>query len=194
MPTCGSPRLIAACHVLHRLLLPRHPPCALSSLTTKFTRCTRSFGYWLLAFSFRREYAVSISWALSCSSHARDFLCSSVFSVFCIWHLAVGTWPRQPNANCQVLIAEPRRARRNTANRHVHQQDYYQALIKIYVRLVICPIYSVVKYRPRWLSPADLHLAGLNCSLPVFVFSLKTKPKFTCWSSSNPMFGAKRLS
>src|SRR5450759_5407629 len=40
MPTCGSPRLIAACHVLHRLLLPRHPPCALSSLTTKFTQHT----------------------------------------------------------------------------------------------------------------------------------------------------------
>ena len=40
MPACGSPRLIAACHVLHRLLLPRHPPCALSSLTIKFTRLT----------------------------------------------------------------------------------------------------------------------------------------------------------
>ena len=37
-PACGSPRLIAACHVLHRRLLPRHPPCALSSLTIKFTR------------------------------------------------------------------------------------------------------------------------------------------------------------
>ena len=32
-PMCGSPKLIAACHVLHRLFLPRHPPCALSSLT-----------------------------------------------------------------------------------------------------------------------------------------------------------------
>ena len=30
---CSSPRLIAAYHVLHRLLVPRHPPCALSSLT-----------------------------------------------------------------------------------------------------------------------------------------------------------------
>ena len=40
-PACGSPRLIAACHVLHRLLLPRHPPCALSSLTTKFTQHTQ---------------------------------------------------------------------------------------------------------------------------------------------------------
>src|SRR5690606_19116089 len=27
---CRSPRLIAACRVLHRLREPRHPPCALS--------------------------------------------------------------------------------------------------------------------------------------------------------------------
>ena len=31
------PRLIAAAHVLHRLLAPRHPPCALSLLTRKNT-------------------------------------------------------------------------------------------------------------------------------------------------------------
>jgi hypothetical protein len=30
----GSPELIAACHVLHRLLTPGHPPCALIHLTT----------------------------------------------------------------------------------------------------------------------------------------------------------------
>ena len=30
---CTSPRLIAAYHVLHRLLVPRHPPYALCSLT-----------------------------------------------------------------------------------------------------------------------------------------------------------------
>ena len=30
---CSSPKLIAACHVLLRLLMPRHSPCALSSLT-----------------------------------------------------------------------------------------------------------------------------------------------------------------
>ena len=30
---CSSPRLIAACHVLRRLLMPRHSPCALFSLT-----------------------------------------------------------------------------------------------------------------------------------------------------------------
>ena len=30
---CSSPKLIAACHVLLRLLMPRHSPCALYSLT-----------------------------------------------------------------------------------------------------------------------------------------------------------------
>ena len=43
---CAYPKLIAAYHVLHRLLMPRHSPCALCSLTychdisfkTKFTK------------------------------------------------------------------------------------------------------------------------------------------------------------
>ena len=34
MDICSSPWLIAACHVLLRLLMPRHSPCALSSLTS----------------------------------------------------------------------------------------------------------------------------------------------------------------
>ena len=33
MLICSSPKLIAAYHVLHRLLMPRHSPCALISLT-----------------------------------------------------------------------------------------------------------------------------------------------------------------
>jgi hypothetical protein len=36
-PACGSPWLIAANHVLHRLLTPRHPPSALTSLTTNLS-------------------------------------------------------------------------------------------------------------------------------------------------------------
>ena len=35
MLVCSSPKLFAAYHVLHRLSVPRHPSCALSSLTTK---------------------------------------------------------------------------------------------------------------------------------------------------------------
>ena len=33
MLICSSPWLFAAYHVFHRLLVPRHPPCALSCLT-----------------------------------------------------------------------------------------------------------------------------------------------------------------
>ena len=33
--TSSSPMHIVGSHVLHRLLLPRHPPCALINLTTK---------------------------------------------------------------------------------------------------------------------------------------------------------------
>ena len=32
---CNSPELIAACHVLHRLFVPSHPPSALGSLITE---------------------------------------------------------------------------------------------------------------------------------------------------------------
>jgi len=34
MPACGSPKLFAACHVLPRRSVPRHPPCALLCLTS----------------------------------------------------------------------------------------------------------------------------------------------------------------
>ena len=39
---CSSPKLIAACRVLHRLLMPRHSPCALISLTYLVLELTSS--------------------------------------------------------------------------------------------------------------------------------------------------------
>ena len=52
MLMCSSPQLIAACHVLHRLLMPRHSPCALISLTYRSLRslgsqelCRPQFGF-----------------------------------------------------------------------------------------------------------------------------------------------------
>ena len=38
---CSWPQLIAACHVLHRLLMPRHSPCALISLN--FSKTVNGF-------------------------------------------------------------------------------------------------------------------------------------------------------
>src|SRR6185312_16577545 len=37
----SSPRTIAASHVLHRLLMPRHPPCALNNLTNTHIKKSR---------------------------------------------------------------------------------------------------------------------------------------------------------
>ena len=45
MDICSSPKLFAAYHVLHRLLVPRHPPCALTTLTVVGT--VRSFDRFL---------------------------------------------------------------------------------------------------------------------------------------------------
>jgi hypothetical protein len=46
----GSPELIAACNVLHRLCTPRHPPYTLSSLTTFVKSCGQT-----VPFSTERE-------------------------------------------------------------------------------------------------------------------------------------------
>ena len=43
MAICALPRLIAACHVLLRLPVPRHPPCALSCLTFVIHALCNSF-------------------------------------------------------------------------------------------------------------------------------------------------------
>jgi len=45
MDMCSSPQLFAAYHVFRRLLVPRHPPCALSSLTCLIS--TSFFGRYL---------------------------------------------------------------------------------------------------------------------------------------------------
>ena len=39
MDICSSPWLFAAYHVFHRLLVPRHPPCALNHLTIASLTC-----------------------------------------------------------------------------------------------------------------------------------------------------------
>ena len=55
---CSSPKLIAAYHVLHRLLMPRHSPCALISLIYLKILLTikKSPFYW---FSQSKNYAGS---------------------------------------------------------------------------------------------------------------------------------------
>jgi hypothetical protein len=75
-PACGSPRLIAACHVLHRLLAPRHPPYALSSLIIKLTQYVVSDGVSICSRSSRLAAVAKLQ--LSFSSYAL-FLTTPLF-------------------------------------------------------------------------------------------------------------------
>jgi len=55
---CTSPELFAAYHVLHRLHAPRHPPCALSSLTITSAHHKKSVstaGSFSPSYSWRRS-------------------------------------------------------------------------------------------------------------------------------------------
>ena len=56
----SSPRLIAAVHALHRLLVPRHPPCALTILTVIVDNCDAEASR-----SFNGD--LSVVWPCKCS-------------------------------------------------------------------------------------------------------------------------------
>ena len=73
MDICSSPKLFAAYHVLHRLLVPRHPPCALSCLTFPVLIAFKTGGS--LAVSFHRVYNVMSSYcfdSLSLKDNSSD--------------------------------------------------------------------------------------------------------------------------
>ena len=77
---CRSPKLIAACHVLHRLLMPRHSPCALCSLTSdvgptyiwfsRIMQITEKFIFRLVVFTQLRVSTIllQIASSVACSS------------------------------------------------------------------------------------------------------------------------------
>ena len=76
----ASPRLIAAVHALHRLLVPRHPPCALTILTViepngsvipvrDRLRRSRTFCGYCAVFKDRRRRTLAVGGARS--RHAR---------------------------------------------------------------------------------------------------------------------------
>ncbi len=54
----SSPKLIAARHVLHQLLVPRHPPCTLSSLITQISNC--SYTVFKIAFIAKEQLLLLI--------------------------------------------------------------------------------------------------------------------------------------
>ena len=84
---CSSPRLIAACHVLHRLLMPRHSPCALISLTFVEQPISKLFS------RFHKNYAGTNRFIVVCVTliilKSTNYLC--YLSVACSQFLACFT-------------------------------------------------------------------------------------------------------
>src|SRR5215510_5940799 len=79
-PACDSPKLFAANHVLHRLLTPRHSPCARSSLVTnplwnpqRVPHLRRSLR--VAKPRFARSLVGAPFWALHTTLASRYFLC-----------------------------------------------------------------------------------------------------------------------
>ena len=81
---CSSPWLIAACHVLLRLLMPRHSPCALYSLTCGVASCA-SLARPRQPFGLRRQ-----SCSLRCSAFS-----SKIFRFLRSWTKAAVYAPLQ---------------------------------------------------------------------------------------------------
>ena len=96
MDICSSPRLIAACHVLLRLLMPRHSPCALYSLTYRIFAdplvelCRLSRDFWLnciyptsfrMCSTIKTYFSGSFDPDLSVALHCHFFALCSVFKV-----------------------------------------------------------------------------------------------------------------
>ena len=83
MDICSSPKLFAAYHVFHRLLVPRHPPCALFCLASSDAIALTSDG--LLVFFYHCSRSASFS-SLSLTfnvSSRNECFTYAVFKVQC---------------------------------------------------------------------------------------------------------------
>ena len=98
MDICSSPRLFAACHVLLRLLMPRHSPCALSSLTYRRSHSDLSENSW---FSLRIMQALQRS-KLYVTLH--PFGCCSTINLFSLClHRETSLLPYLLLSHCSVF-------------------------------------------------------------------------------------------
>ena len=106
-PIPGSPKLIAGYHVLHRLLLPRHPPNALIALDlirkTKDPRITahRSRATWLA------RSGITGRLPLKACIYSRPFRRKDLVSVLDLDNAAVGFQSRRTVDHCTPTRVQP---------------------------------------------------------------------------------------
>ena len=90
MLICSSPRLIAACHVLHRLLMPRHSPYALVRLN--FCRypfwISCSLSAWIAVYHVLYSYFFRLAKLFNFTQLWKDLIFHHIFSL-CLLSLFV---------------------------------------------------------------------------------------------------------
>ena len=115
MAICASPRLIAAYHVLHRLPVPRHSPCALSNLTFELSE----FLLRVKSFASQKLYL-----PLSLLNFTRFSLaCHSIFKVLCRyrshkWGSAPLVFTPRRSSRCSKGVSTPTKSIRLRVNRY----------------------------------------------------------------------------
>src|SRR5258708_39485053 len=88
---CRSPKHIAACHVLHRLSVPRHPPSTLSNLTIKCLDLMRSAALNLCGFIVHSLSTTRIQ--LSTNAQSRRSTLNAILRLHSPLNLASGLTP-----------------------------------------------------------------------------------------------------
>ena len=100
MDICSSPQLFAAYHVFHRLLVPRHPPCALFCLTSSVSIALETLVLRLLnavCLVYKLYFGLLFSDVLIFNPHCLLFSCIQLNSV--TLHFAVCIRPIRLHMN-----------------------------------------------------------------------------------------------
>ena len=88
MDICSSPKLFAAYHVFHRLLVPRHPPCALLCLTSHIYSVICAGGFSLFSSLLLLLLSFIVLGFPSLSSDVlliNNFYLSDIFSLYAVF-------------------------------------------------------------------------------------------------------------
>ena len=113
MDICSSPRLFAACHVLLRLLMPRHSPCALSSLTYRCSHSDLSENSWFslrIMQAYKDRNCMSPCILSDAVPQSICFLCVStekpLCCLTCFCHIVQFSRCRSPSASFRLSPAQ----------------------------------------------------------------------------------------
>ena len=113
MDICSSPRLFAACHVLLRLLMPRHSPCALSSLTYRRFHSDLSENSWFslrIMQAYKDRNCMSPCILSDAVPQSICFLCVStekpLCCLTCFCHIVQFSRCRSPSASFRLSPAQ----------------------------------------------------------------------------------------